>query len=88
MIHYGIPLGSYQTMFRQQNGRCAICRRVETGRYRGKIKSLAVDHNRATGQIRALLCQGCNIGIGAFRHDPDRLRAAIAYLQCPFNVVH
>jgi hypothetical protein len=80
-INYGIPLGTYQTMFTRQNGLCAICKRVETSRYKGRIKSLAVDHDQATGKIRALLCQGCNQGIGCFRHDPNRLRAAIAYLD-------
>src|SRR6266550_1583720 len=53
-INYGIPQGTYQTMFTQQGGLCAICRRAETGRYKGKIKSLAVDHDRLTGHIRAL----------------------------------
>lgn len=79
-INYGIPLGTYQRMFIEQNGQCAICKRVETGRFKGRVKSLAVDHDQATAKIRALLCQGCNKGIGSFRHDPNRLRAAIAYL--------
>lgn len=80
-INYGIPRGTYVTMFARQEGRCAICRRAETGRYRGRIKNLAVDHDEATGRIRALLCQACNKGIGCFRHDPVRLRAAVAYLR-------
>src|SRR5713101_3674591 len=78
-INYGIPLGTYQTMFIQQSGQCAICRRPEKGRYKGRIKSLAVDHVQATGEIRALLCQGCNRRRGGFRHDPNRLRGVIDY---------
>jgi hypothetical protein len=80
-INYGIQLGTYRAMFIQQEGLCAICRRPETGRYKGRIKSLAVDHDQASGRIRALLCQSCNKGIGAFRHDTARLRAAIVYLN-------
>jgi hypothetical protein len=80
-INYGIPRGIYGAMFIRQEGRCAICRRAETARFRGRVKNLAVDHDRTTGQIRALLCQGCNQGIGSFRHDPNRLRAAVAYLR-------
>src|SRR5712664_2370946 len=71
-INYG-PLGTYKAMFIQQAGLCAICRRPETGHYKGRIKSLAIDHDHASGRIRALLCQRCNKGIGAFRHDTARL---------------
>ncbi len=80
-VNYRIPRGTYEAVFIQQQGRCAICRRAERGRYKGRLKNLAVDHDHGTGQIRALLCQDCNRGIGSFRHDPDRLRAAIAYLR-------
>ncbi len=80
-VNYRIPRGTYRAMFIHQDGLCAICRRIETGRYKGRVKSLAVDHDQVTGKIRALLCQSCNRGIGSFRHDPDRLRSAIAYLR-------
>jgi len=40
-----------------------------------------VDHSHTTGQIRALLCHDCNIGLGRFKDNENRLLNAIAYLQ-------
>lgn len=53
-------------------GRCAIC---ETeGR-------LFLDHCHDSGNIREGLCLSCNTGLGMFRDDPDRLRAAALYVE-------
>lgn len=53
---YGISLVQYDEMLLQQGGGCAICDKTpeEEG------KSLAVDHNHKTGEIRGILCAYCN----------------------------
>lgn len=74
---YGITLEQYEAMFAAQEGRCAICR--------GKRSySLQVDHNHASGEVRGLLCKGCNRRLlPACRDSITILEAAAEYLMYP-----
>ena len=74
---YGITPEQYDKMFEEQGGQCALC--GMTPEVNGAL--LAVDHNHATGKVRALLCRLCNNGLGHFREDGDLLARAIAYLK-------
>lgn len=40
-----------------------------------------IDHNHNTGQIRGVLCQGCNLALGGVRDSPDILRKLAIYLE-------
>ena len=51
---------------------CAICESKER---------LVVDHCHKTKVIRGVLCTPCNIGLGHFADDPERLAKAIEYLK-------
>lgn len=42
-----------------------------------------IDHCSETGVTRGLLCRSCNLAIGQFNHDCERLKAAIEYLEKP-----
>lgn len=42
---------------------------------------LVMDHDHATGIVRALLCHPCNIGLGGFKDNPAHLRLATTYLE-------
>lgn len=74
---YGLEPGRYDAMVADQGGRCAICRTDAPG---GK-GDWHVDHDHATGRVRGLLCNRCNLLLGHAQDDPQRLRAAIAYLS-------
>lgn len=50
---------------------CVIC---------GDNGRLVVDHDHKTGQVRGMLCNHCNRGLGHFRDDPMLLEFAGQYL--------
>ena len=76
---FGITLVDYDRMLAEQRGVCKICKMGST--CKGKPERLSVDHNHETGKVRGLLCRRCNRALGAFRDNPDVLRAAIEYLE-------
>jgi hypothetical protein len=71
---FGITQADYDDLLARQGGGCAIC-----GKRPGKV-SLHVDHHHATGEVRGLLCVGCNNALGQFRDDEDLLARAIQYV--------
>lgn len=73
---YGITILEYNSMLFKQSGVCAICGNVATGGRR-----LSVDHDHASGNVRGLLCQNCNAGLGLFKENINSLGAAISYLM-------
>lgn len=81
----GITLDEYDAMLAAQGGVCAICGTNEPGRF-GRF---VVDHDhtccpgdRSCGQCaRGLLCWACNVGLGHFADNVDRLTAAASYLM-------
>lgn len=76
LSRYGLTVEQYEQMYRDQNGTCAICHGVNTNGRR-----LHVDHDHATGKVRALLCHNCNFVIGYAKENPDILLASIGYLD-------
>lgn len=72
---YGVSKGDYEVMLEVQGHACAICA-LPFGRRRGSI-----DHCHETGQVRGVLCDNCNLGIGLFQDDPARLSSAAEYLS-------
>jgi len=71
---FGITQSDYDAILEMQRGGCAIC-----GKRPGKI-SLHVDHDHATGEVRGLLCVGCNNALGQFHDDRELLARACDYI--------
>lgn len=72
---YGITLSDYMQMWTQQLGLCAICEvSLET-------RPPHVDHDHATGAVRAILCQHCNQAIGMIFESPTLAERLAVYLR-------
>lgn len=74
---YGITLKDYDLLYEQQNGLCAICGTDTPG---GPGERFRVDHNHETNEVRGLLCNNCNRGLGYLKDSPTILSKALAYL--------
>lgn len=77
---YGITGEQYDAMLAAQSNGCAICGQPAHPRFR-----LSVDHNHATGQVRGLLCQRCNVAIAVL--ECSALPALEAYIE-KWNSLH
>ncbi|SRR5258708_4996811 len=72
---YGITVEEKENMRIEQKNKCAICK----NEFRNE-KDVCVDHDHKTDQVRKLLCNNCNIGLGAFMDNPQLLIYASQYL--------
>jgi hypothetical protein len=83
---YGLTVTARDELLVAQAGRCACCGTAivfaTTNVSGSAVKTKAVvDHCHTTGRVRAILCNGCNIGLGAFEDNPELLHQAAAYLR-------
>ncbi len=62
-----------------QRSRCAICETFTPA------LALNIDHDHETGQVRGLLCMGCNTGLGHLGIDgakaTSRIFAVLEYIE-------
>jgi hypothetical protein len=72
---YGIGCDEFDLLSAAQKHVCAICGRPDP------LGCLSVDHDHETGQIRGLLCRGCNVSLGRFDDSLELLERAIEYLK-------
>lgn len=70
---YNLTIQDYTNMYNIQKGKCAICN--------NEYDLLHVDHCHTRCNVRELLCDTCNRGIGYLKEDINILLNAIKYLQ-------
>lgn len=81
---YGIDEEEFWTWWIVQRGKCYICKidMKQPTKTRGQgLDTCCLDHDHKTRQFRALLCAGCNKGLGLFNENPTALRNAAKYLE-------
>lgn len=69
---YGLSEQQYHEMLIAQDGLCGACY-AEPATH--------VDHDHETGAVRGLLCSPCNLALGLFHEDIERLEGAVLYLK-------
>ncbi len=79
---YGISLDQYNIMLKLQNHACAICERHKSE----FARSLSVDHDHKTKQVRGLLCFYCNKRFVG-RHTKETVIKLVKYLLPEFILV-
>lgn len=80
---YGLTPEDLEKMLQDQDNKCVICGQeiFLHGSSVNKNKIAHVDHNHETGEVRGLLCDKCNRGLGYFRDNEGYLISAISYLK-------
>lgn len=69
---YGLTLAEEANLKEKQGGCCAIC---------GEREPLNIDHCHATGAVRGLLCNRCNLGLGAVGDNLNGIMRFVSYLE-------
>jgi hypothetical protein len=77
---YGITLVEYDLISASQFDKCLICKKHKS---ECKNNKLFVDHCHTSKEIRGLLCNDCNAGLGFFKDSIELLLSAIEYLNKP-----
>ncbi len=73
----------YNKLSEKYAGLCAICNnpQTRTNRKDGTQQPLFIDHDHETDEIRGMLCNDCNRGLGFFKDNFEILDKASAYLK-------
>lgn len=71
---YRMSAAELEVMLERQGFACAIC-------FEAFLGAPSIDHSHTTGEVRGLLCSGCNTGIGLLKEDPARFLSAMMYLE-------
>lgn len=72
MRKYNLTPDEVEQMRELQGGKCALCHMT--------TRLLVVDHDHATGKVRAMLCRNCNTIMGAVDADPTILDRMAEYI--------
>jgi hypothetical protein len=80
---YKLDLVDFETLWIVFKGRCGICDKtlILPLQQRGQPpNSACVDHDHNTGNLRGLLCNACNKGIGLLKDDLNTVYSAYKWL--------
>ena len=76
---YGLDPSKYDKIFKNQNGKCALCNKRQSE----LTVRLNIDHDHITNKIRGLICNKCNLEVGyyeIFQNNPEKSKKIKKYL--------
>jgi hypothetical protein len=76
---YGMTREDWMNLIVAQDGKCLLCHKPF-----GPARNACVDHDHATGEVRGLLCGGCNQALGFHHENAAWFYEAWQYLTEPF----
>ena len=68
-LRYGLSLNAYNNIRKSQNYCCALCGRHE----REFTRSMHVDHDHHTKEVRGILCVHCNNKLGWYENWKEKV---------------
>lgn len=71
-------LADFNDLLVKQNNKCACC---DIDFDTIEFKSIHVDHNHLTGNVRGLLCKQCNSALGYAKDNTNTLSRMIDYIN-------
>lgn len=75
---HGLTEREWGVLFEAQGHMCAICKSTTPNRKKG---GWATDHCHATGRLRQILCNRCNVVLGQCNDNIDLLKKMVVYLE-------
>ena len=81
---YGLGIERAVEMWESQGKACAICRTeiISPALVVKTVKNKPhIDHCHKTGKTRGILCAPCNLALGLWDDDTNRMHRAITYLR-------
>jgi hypothetical protein len=78
---YGISYDDFLKRMEDQQNLCAVCNTtLSLGSYKSASRAV-LDHCHSSNNLRSVLCNACNSGLGHFRDKPELLEKAANYLR-------
>ena len=78
---YGITLEKYDSLLAAQMSKCSICEKDLVDGSDDYQERPVVDHNHATGEVREILCYGCNLALGNALDSSEYVLKLYDYLK-------
>lgn len=81
---YSIDAIDFECLWIAFAGKCGICgcdMEMPQNRRGQSPRTVAVDHDHVTGNVRGLLCNRCNKGLGMFEDNIEHMKNAIKWLE-------